>query len=68
MITGHISKLERKDATITLDGPDGDELHFNPTHKSVCYGEVFVIGDRVSVRMSRNNLRVDSVVKLPPGY
>lgn len=60
MTIGEITKLEGKLATVQLTS--GEIAYFDPTHRSVTHGQRFTLGDRVSIRYSRNNLRVASVV------
>ncbi len=60
MTIGEIVAIDAKLATVRL-GP-GDEVQFIPTHKSVTHGHVFKVGDRVSIRFSRDNSRIASVV------
>ena len=64
MIIGKITKIENKEAFVTVSW--GEELRFMTTHKSVTHGEEFVVGDEISIRMSRDNSRIASVVPAQP--
>lgn len=60
MTIGEIIKVDPKLVTVQLT--TGDITHFIPTHKSVTHGHDFKVGDRVSIRWSRDNSRIASVV------
>ena len=64
MMIGKITKIEDKVATVEMTY--GETLHFITSHKSVTHGEKFDVGDEVSIRMSRDNSRVASIVPADP--
>ena len=63
MMIGRITKIENKEAFVDVAG---EELRFMTTHKSVTHGESFSVGDEISIRLSRDNSRIDSVVPAHP--
>lgn len=65
MTTGTIRKIEGTLATVATD-PHGGERYFSLTAKSITHGVTFRLGQRVSLRFSRDNLRIVSVVSLQP--
>lgn len=64
MMIGKITKIENAEAFVEMTY--GETLRFMTTHKSVTHGEKFDVGDEVSIRMSRDNSRVASVVPAQP--
>jgi hypothetical protein len=60
MYIGKIVSIEDKIAKVQLSTTEF--AYFNVTHQSVVHGRRFALGEEVSVRFSRNNLRVESVV------
>lgn len=64
MIIGKISKIENSEAFVEV--APGEVLRFMTTHKSVTHGETFAVGDEISIRMSRDNSRIASVVPAQP--
>jgi len=60
MNIGKIVSIEDKIAKVQL--APTEFVYFNVTHQSVVHGHRFTLGEEVSVRFSRNNLRVESVV------
>jgi hypothetical protein len=65
MIRGTIARLEPKLAWVDVDGEEEPMLFF-PHWRSVTHGARFEVGDRVSIRLSRDNSRIASIVHLDP--
>jgi hypothetical protein len=64
MNIGKIISIEAKWAKVEL--APGEFAEFNVGHQSVVHGHKFTIGDEVSLRFSRDNSRVVSVVPASP--
>jgi hypothetical protein len=64
MNIGKIISIEAKWAKVEL--APGEFVEFKVSHQSVVHGHKFAIGDEVSLRFSRDNGRVVSVVPASP--
>ena len=60
MTIGEIISLENRQAVVLLS--DGTRVSFITSHQSVVHGYIFRVGQTVSIRWSRDNSRVASVV------